>query len=65
MSSFVPSPRPVVHLYVIVDKRDPDPRNPTPLGVGLTRQECREQIQFDPEADHFRIRRARATIYES
>jgi hypothetical protein len=64
-SPLPPAPRPIVHLYVIVDKRDPDPRTPTPIGVGLSRQKCRELISFDPDSDHYRIRRAKATIYES
>lgn len=64
MTAPIPAPRPVVHLYVIVDKRDPDPRNPTPIGVGLTRAECREKIQFDPDSDHYRIRRGKTTLYE-
>lgn len=61
----LPPRRPVVHIYVIVDKNDPDPLNPAPLGVGLTRAKCREDISHDPNADSYRIKRARATLYES
>lgn len=61
----IPAPRPVVHLYLIVDRRDPKPREPTPIGVGLSRKQCREQIENHPDAEHFRIRRAKASIYES
>ena len=61
-----PTPRPWTYLYVVVDKRDPQyATNPTPVKVGLTRKECRDGITFDPDSDHYRIRRARATLYES
>jgi hypothetical protein len=59
-----PAPRPVFHGYAIIDRRDPDPLNPTPIGVGMTRKECREKIQFDPDSDHYRVRRMRATLFE-
>jgi hypothetical protein len=63
----IPPPRPVCHVYVVVDKRDPNRANPTPLGVGLTRQEAKSKIDTRPDADrpHLRARRARATLYES
>jgi len=61
----LPPRRPVVHVYVIVDKNDPEPLQPNPIGVGLTRAACREQISHDPDADSYRIKRARATLYES
>lgn len=61
----LPPRRPVVHLYVIVDKNDPNPQTPAPIGVGLTRADCRKLITFDPNADSYRIKRARATLYES
>ena len=57
--------KPFTYVYVIVDRRDPNPQEPTPIGVGLTRKSCRDQITHDPESDHYRIRRARATLYES
>jgi hypothetical protein len=67
MSGVIPTPRPVCHVYVVIDKRDPNPRNPTPVGVGLTRQEAKTKIESRPPADreHLRARRARATLYES
>lgn len=57
--------RPFAYLYVVVDKRDLNPENPTVIEVGKTRAECRDKITHDPDADHYRIRRARATLYES
>lgn len=59
-----PQPKPVVHCYVVIDKNDPDPLNPTAIAVGLTRKQCREAITFDPDADSYRIRRLRGTVYE-
>lgn len=64
MSEHYPAKRPVVHLYVVVDRNDPKPDEPTPIAVGLTRKECRDKITFDPEADNYRIRRARSTLYD-
>lgn len=60
-----PTPRPRAIVYVIVDRNDPNPLAPAPVGVGLTRKACRDAIQFDPEADNYRIRRAGAVLYES
>lgn len=60
-----PTPRAWTYVYVIVDRNDPNPLNPTPIGVGLTRKACRDSISHDPESDDYRIRRARATLYES
>jgi anti-sigma-K factor RskA len=59
-----PAPRPVVHLYIAVDKHDPRPLEPTIVALGTSRAECRKQIEFDPEADNYRVKRARATLYE-
>lgn len=61
----VPAQRPFVYVYVVVDKRDPQPQTPTVIEVGKTRAECREKISHDPDADFYRIRRSRATLYES
>lgn len=59
-----PIQRPVSFHYVVVDKRDPTPLTPTVITVGLTRRECNEKITFDPEADHYRVRRVRAVHFE-
>jgi hypothetical protein len=59
-----PTQRPVSFHYVVVDKRDPKPLEPTLIAVGLTRKACKDQITFDPDADHYRIRRVRSVHYE-
>jgi hypothetical protein len=59
-----PAQRPVSFHYVVVDKNDPRPLEPTLIAVGLTRKECKDKITFDPEADHYRIRRVRSVHYE-
>jgi hypothetical protein len=65
MSGKTPAPRPVSYHYVVVDKRDLKPLEPTLIAVGLTRKACKDQIEFDPESDHYRIRRVRSVHYES
>lgn len=60
-----PAPRPFVYLYLVIDTRDPQPLTPTVIEVGKTRAECRDKITHDPDADFYRIRRARATLYPS
>ncbi|MCC2627774.1 MAG: hypothetical protein K0S14_1424 [Thermomicrobiales bacterium] len=64
MSAQKPAQRPVVHVYVVIDRNDPKPLEPTVIAVGLTRKECRDKITFDPDADNYRIKRARSTLYE-
>lgn len=59
-----PARRPVAWIYVVIDKQDPKPLEPTLIATGLTRKECRDKITFDPDADNYRIKRAKTTIYE-
>lgn len=55
-------PRPSIWMYGVVDIRDPEA--PTLVGVKDTRKECKEVIQWSPDADTLRARRIRIIVYD-
>jgi hypothetical protein len=67
MSTLLPPPRPPVrpsfYCYAVVDTRLESPDDT--IDVRMTRAECRTLIDARPDADLLRIRRCRATRYES
>lgn len=69
MSSILPPPLPPVrrafYCYAVIDVTAPDDADP--LFVGLSRKQCREWIDAEPERYrvNLRIRRGRTTLYQS
>lgn len=58
----IPRPRPSFYVYGTIDiSTDPV----TLVRVDNSRSEARKKLEFDPEADHRRIRRGRLSLYES
>lgn len=55
-----PAPRPSFFAYVVVDVSTTPA---APLEVKLTRAEARKFVEWRPDADRLRIRRAKVTLY--
>lgn len=56
----LPAPRPSFFAYAVVDVSTTPA---TPIEVKLTRAEARKFIQWRPDADLLRIRRAKVMLY--
>lgn len=56
------APRPAFYAYVVVDKTT---EPVTPLAVKLTRKDARKEVEFNPDADNLRVRRARVILFDN
>lgn len=62
MTTPAPPLRPHFWMYAVMDVRTTPP---TAVGVAMTRQKAKDIKLWHEDADHLRVRRARALVYES